>query len=146
MSFRHDSGLLVRSGEDGVAVVEGFHHIPDKVNELIGFGLTGEAADLHDTAESADKSFTLLRMIPDLGGQTDHRAQRIQSVCISIMDLSNCTNRITIFQCLSDLFTSHIELTGIILIEITGQGAERFLGGEGERSSCSRHNHAEPME
>ena len=55
MSFRHDGGLRVRGGEDRVAVIEGPHHIPDKVNELIGFGLAGEAADLHDTAESVDK-------------------------------------------------------------------------------------------
>ena len=55
MSFRHDGGLLVRGGKDGVAVVEGFHYIPDKVNELIGFGLAGKEADLHDAAESVDK-------------------------------------------------------------------------------------------
>lgn len=41
-----------------------------------------------------------------------------------------------IFQCDTDLFTGHIELIGIILVEITGQGAEGALGGEGERSSC----------
>lgn len=56
MSFRHDGGLLVKGGEDGVAVVEGLHHIPDKVHELIGFGLAGKAADLHDTAKSVDIS------------------------------------------------------------------------------------------
>ena len=55
MSFRHDGGLLVRGGEDGVAVVEGLHDIPDKVHELIGFGLAGEAADFHDTTKSVDK-------------------------------------------------------------------------------------------
>ena len=54
MSLRHDGGLLVRGGENGVAVIEGLHDIPDKVHELIGFGLTGEAADFHDTAESVD--------------------------------------------------------------------------------------------
>ena len=54
MSFRHDSCLLVRGGKNGVAIVEGLHHIPDKVHELIGFGLAGEAADLHDTAEGVD--------------------------------------------------------------------------------------------
>lgn len=54
MSFRHDGGLLVRGGENGVAVIEGLHHIPDKVHELIGFGLAGETADLHDTAESVN--------------------------------------------------------------------------------------------
>lgn len=48
------------------------------------------------------------------------------------MNLSNCTNRITIFQCLANLVTGHIELAGIILIEITGQGAKWALGGEGE--------------
>lgn len=56
MSFRHDGGLLVRGGKDGVAVIEGLHDIPDKVHELIGFGLAGEAADLHDTADVVDKS------------------------------------------------------------------------------------------
>lgn len=56
MSFRHDGGLLVRGGEDGVAVVEGLHDIPYKVHELIGFGLTGETADLHNTAEIVDIS------------------------------------------------------------------------------------------
>ena len=61
MSFRHDGGLLVRGGEDGVAVVEGFHDIPDKVHELIGFGLVGEAADLHDTADVVDIGFTRTR-------------------------------------------------------------------------------------
>ena len=139
MSFRHDGGLLVRGGEDGVAVVEGLHHIPDKVHELIGFGLAGEAADFHDAAESVDKSIALLCVIPDLSGQTDRRVQRTQSVRISVMNLSNCTNRITIFQCLANLVTGHIELTRIVLVEITGQGAEGALGGEGERSSCSRH-------
>lgn len=59
MSFRHDGGLLVGGGKDGAAVIEGLHHIPDKVNELIGFGLAGEAADFHDTAEGVDKSFAL---------------------------------------------------------------------------------------
>ena len=55
MSFRNDGGLLVRGGENGVAVIKGLHHIPDKVHELIGFRLAGEAADLHDTTESVDK-------------------------------------------------------------------------------------------
>ena len=57
MSFRHDGGLLVGSGEDGVAVVEGLHDIPDKVHEFIGFGLAGEAADFHDTAEGVKNHF-----------------------------------------------------------------------------------------
>lgn len=56
MSFRHDGGLLVRGGEDRVAVVGGLHDIPDKVHELIGFRLAGEAADFHYTAESVDIS------------------------------------------------------------------------------------------
>ena len=64
MSFRHDGGLLVRGGKDGVAVIEGLHHIPDKVHELIGFGLTGETADLHDTTKSVDKNFTFYRCSP----------------------------------------------------------------------------------
>ena len=48
-----------------------------------------------------------------------------------------------IFQCDTNLFTGHVKLISVILVEITGQGAERFLGSEGERSSCSssRHNH-----
>lgn len=48
------------------------------------------------------------------------------------MNLCNsfCTSRI--FQCLANLFTGHIELTRIVLVEITGQGAEGALGGEGE--------------
>ena len=61
MSFRHDGGLLVRGGKDGVAVIEGLHDIPDKVHELIGFGLAGEAADLHDTAEIVDKNIAIYR-------------------------------------------------------------------------------------
>ena len=60
MSLRHDGGLLVRGGEDGVAVIEGLHDVPDKVHELIGFGLAGEAADLHDTAEIVDISIVCL--------------------------------------------------------------------------------------
>lgn len=40
--------------------------------------------------------------------------------------------RVSVLKCFSNLFTSHVELTGIILVEITGQGAERLLGGEGE--------------
>lgn len=63
MSFRHDGGLLVRGGENGVAVVEGFHHIPDKVHELISFGLAGEAADFHDTAEGVDTSVSMYKSI-----------------------------------------------------------------------------------
>lgn len=54
MSFRHDGSLLVGGGKDGVAVIERLHHIPGKVHEIIGFWLAGEAADLHDTAESVD--------------------------------------------------------------------------------------------
>ena len=61
MSFRHDGSLLVRGGENGVAVVEGLHHIPDKVHELIGFGLAGKTADLHDTAQGVDKHFMFYR-------------------------------------------------------------------------------------
>lgn len=60
MSLRHDCGLLVGGGKDGAAAVEGLHHIPGKVHELIGFGLTGKAADFHDTAESVDKYITWL--------------------------------------------------------------------------------------
>lgn len=41
-----------------------------------------------------------------------------------------------IFQCDTNLFTGHIELIGIILVEITGQGAEGALGSEGEGGSC----------
>lgn len=81
MSFRHDGGLLVGGGEDGVAVIEGLHHIPDKVHELIGFGLTREAADLHDTTEGVDKYITRLNIgditIYDLNLQTEGRAQRV---------------------------------------------------------------------
>lgn len=62
------------------------------------------------------------------------------------MNLFDCHTRVCIFKCSSNLVTGHIELTRIVLVEITGQGAKGFLGGEGERSSCSRHNHAEPME
>lgn len=71
MSFRHDGGLLVGGGKDGAAVIEGLHHIPDKVNELIGFGLAGEAADFHDTAEGVDISV----FIPGV-------------CCIAILDLT----------------------------------------------------------
>ena len=60
MSFRHDGGLLVRGGKNGVAIVEGLHHIPDKVHELIGFWLAGEAADLHDAAKSVNISIVCL--------------------------------------------------------------------------------------
>ena len=81
MSFRHDGGLLVRCGEDGVAVIEGLHHIPDKVHELIGFGLAGEAADLHDTAKIVDKYITRLNIgditIYDLNFHFESRAQRV---------------------------------------------------------------------
>lgn len=69
MSFRHDGGLLVRGGENGVAVIERLHHIPDKVHELIGFGLTGETADFHGTAEGVDNRFTCsswgINLIPE---------------------------------------------------------------------------------
>ena len=62
------------------------------------------------------------------------------------MNLFDRHTRVCIFKCSSNLVTGHIELTRIILIEITGQGAKWALGGEGERTSCSRHNDAEPME
>ena len=52
------------------------------------------------------------------------------------MNLRDVTNRVTIFKNFTDLFTGHIELISIILIEATSQGAEGALGGEGERSSC----------
>ena len=64
MSFRHDGGLLVGGGKDGVAVVEGLHHIPDKVYELIGFILAGEAADLHGATKSVDKSLMISTISP----------------------------------------------------------------------------------
>lgn len=64
MSFRHDGGLLVRGGKDRIAVIEGLHHIPDKVHELIGFGLTGEAADLHGATKSVDKSLMISTISP----------------------------------------------------------------------------------
>ena len=81
MSLRHDGGLLVRGGKDGVAVIEGLHDIPDKVHELIGFGLAGEAADLHDTADVVDKYITGLSIsnitIHDLNFHFESRAQRV---------------------------------------------------------------------
>ena len=39
--------------------------------------------------------------------------------------------RVSVLKCFSNLFTSHVELSSVILIEITGQGAEGLLGGEG---------------
>ena len=71
MSFRHDGSLLVGGGKDGVAVVEGLHDIPDKVHELIGFGLAGEAADFHDTTDVVDKEITFHRSITLNCRQTD---------------------------------------------------------------------------
>ena len=62
------------------------------------------------------------------------------------MDLLNTIIGFSVFQRLTNLGTGHIELTGIILVEITGQGAEWLFCGEGEGGSCGRHNHAEPME
>ena len=64
MSFRHDGGLLVGGGENGVPVIERLHHIPDKVHELIGFGLAGEAADLHGATKSVDKSLMISTISP----------------------------------------------------------------------------------
>ena len=64
MSFRHDGGLLVRGGENGVAVIEGLHHIPNEVHEFIGFGLAGEAADLHGATKSVDKSLMISTISP----------------------------------------------------------------------------------
>lgn len=64
MSFRHDGGLLVRGGKNGVTIVEGLHHIPDKVHELIGLGLAGEAADLHGATKSVDKSLMISTISP----------------------------------------------------------------------------------
>ena len=149
MSFRHDGSLLVGGGKNGVAVVEGLHDIPDKVHELIGFGLAGEAADFHDTAEGVDKYILRSRIgcvpIYDLNLQTEGRAQLVKTVCISLMNKLNCIAWILVLQSLSNLFTSHIELISVILIEITGHVDERFPCGEGEGSSCSRHNPAEPM-
>ena len=83
MSFRHDGGLLVRSGEDGVAVVEGLHHIPDKVHELIGFGLAGETADLHDTAQVIDKEIAFLCVIAYLSPHFEDSAQRVKTFGVS---------------------------------------------------------------
>ena len=40
--------------------------------------------------------------------------------------------RVSVLKCFSNLFTGHVELIGIILVEITGQGAERFLGSESD--------------
>ena len=54
------------------------------------------------------------------------------------MNLLDCIVNLNIFQRLSNLSTSHVKLTRIIFIEITGQGAERLLSGESERSSHFR--------
>ena len=43
--------------------------------------------------------------------------------------------RVSVLKCFSNLFTSHIELAGIILIEVTSQSSERLLSGEGEGGS-----------
>ena len=83
MSFRHDGSLLVGGGKDGVAVIEGPHDIPDKVHELIGFGLAGEAADLHCTAQIVDKDV----LLSPRGRQTDDPRQRVQTIRISFMNL-----------------------------------------------------------
>lgn len=56
------------------------------------------------------------------------------------MDFLNCLIGLSVFQRLSNLSTSHVELSSVILIEITGQGAKGAFGGEGERSSCRRLN------
>lgn len=48
------------------------------------------------------------------------------------MNYGNFLARLIIFQCLTDLLTSHVELTGIILVEVTGQRTKRFLSGEGD--------------
>lgn len=81
MSFRHDGGLLVRGGENRVAVIEGLHHIPDKGNELIGFGLAGETADFQNAFQGVDKYITRLNIgditIYDLNFHFESRAQRV---------------------------------------------------------------------
>lgn len=51
------------------------------------------------------------------------------------MNQTNGICGLCVFKCLADLFTSHVELIGIVLVEITGQGAKWALGGEGEGSS-----------
>lgn len=43
--------------------------------------------------------------------------------------------RVSVLKCFSNLFTSHVELSSVILIEITCQDAERLLGSEGEGGS-----------
>ena len=48
------------------------------------------------------------------------------------MDLLNSVIRLCVFQCLADLFTSYVKLISVILVEVTGQGTERLLGGEGD--------------
>ena len=69
MSFRHDGSLLVGGGENGVAVVEGLHNIPNEVHEFVGLGLAGKATDFHGTAEGVDNRFTCsnwgINLIPE---------------------------------------------------------------------------------
>ena len=48
------------------------------------------------------------------------------------MNNLNLIFSIRIFQCFTNLLAGHVELIGIILIELTGQGAEGALGSEGE--------------
>lgn len=45
-----------------------------------------------------------------------------------------------VFQRSANLVACHIEFVVVALPEITGQGAEGFLGGEGEGGSCRRLN------
>lgn len=55
------------------------------------------------------------------------------------MDLLNSVIRLCVFKGSPNLIAGHIEFVVVALPEIAGQGAERTLGGESERSSCSRH-------
>lgn len=54
------------------------------------------------------------------------------------MNQTNCIIGGCILQRQTNLITGHMELAEIILIEITGQGAERLLNGESERGSHFR--------
>ena len=140
---------MLHRGQNGFALHEGNNNIPHEVHELISFGLAGEAANFHDTAESVNKYILRSRIgcvpVYDLNLQTEGRAQRVKAVSISFMNQANGISSICIFQCRTNLFAGHVELIGIILVEITGQRTEWALGCESERSSCSRHNPAEPM-
>ena len=100
-----------------------------KIHKGVCFGLAGQAADFHNTAESVDgcelrttARTTTVRSI-FRGCQFDTPWKSIQTVAVSGMNCFNPVNRLIIFQRNANLFAGHKEFVFIVLENLAGERA-----------------------